>query len=393
MPRFSLVVCHRLVIIVVLTVMDASCGCCYAHLCRCSTFPHITPYYTVKCNGHPGVLVALGSLGCGFMCSSFHEIQTLLTLGIDASRIVFANPWKQESHLRSATASKVTMMAFTDIAELQKIKRYAPAAKLLLHINGAYMPKKAGKRTAVVDHVTSPAVGATLDKVPKLLEEAKRLDLKVVGVCFDVGEICYEDGQFKRALKDAKSVFSLAKATLGNHLRILDIGGGFSDESSGERADKTIAPEERPLHFDELAERLKHLIPKYFSPKVRMFSRPARFFVTSSHLLAVSVIARRVVTTKASASPLDPIVLEPVLGSPSQKPSVMPESSAAGDSKPVASDGYLYYVNDGLYGSFNCMLYDQKKVVPLPVNDPENSNRYACTIFGPTCDGTLRQFV
>lgn len=79
----------------------------------------------------------------------------------------------------------------------------------------------------------------------------------------------------------------------------------------------------------------------------------------------------------------------------------------------------MYYVNDGVYGSFNCILYDHAHVLPtlhkvqkwvhqipvcqmevLPWDQPVTNNllqkpkpderMYPCSIWGPTCDGLDR---
>ena len=55
---------------------------------------------------------------------------------------------------------------------------------------------------------------------------------------------------------------------------------------------------------------------------------------------------------------------------------------------------YVDYINDGLYGAFNCILYDHQLVTPKvlmkggnflfgkTLDEPE----YNCFIWGPTCD-------
>ena len=62
----------------------------------------------------------------------------------------------------------------------------------------------------------------------------------------------------------------------------------------------------------------------------------------------------------------------------------------------------MYYINDGLYGSFNCVLYDHATVacevvhrgtvatsVGTTVTDDGKSagGERACSVWGPTCDG------
>ena len=47
----------------------------------------------------------------------------------------------------------------------------------------------------------------------------------------------------------------------------------------------------------------------------------------------------------------------------------------------------MYYVNDGVYGSFNCLMFDHAIVHPevLCVKD-EETEKFPSSIWGPTCD-------
>lgn len=48
--------------------------------------------------------------------------------------------------------------------------------------------------------------------------------------------------------------------------------------------------------------------------------------------------------------------------------------------------GYMYYVNDGVYGSFNCLVFDHATVVPETVKESSNDALYPSSLWGPTCD-------
>jgi len=47
---------------------------------------------------------------------------------------------------------------------------------------------------------------------------------------------------------------------------------------------------------------------------------------------------------------------------------------------------FLYYVNDGVYQSFNCILFDHYEPKALVLEQKGRTDMYKCTIFGPTCD-------
>uniref|UniRef100_A0A8W8JTZ2 Orn/DAP/Arg decarboxylase 2 C-terminal domain-containing protein n=1 Tax=Magallana gigas TaxID=29159 RepID=A0A8W8JTZ2_MAGGI len=58
------------------------------------------------------------------------------------------------------------------------------------------------------------------------------------------------------------------------------------------------------------------------------------------------------------------------------------------DDDPVDTQGpvMMYYVNDGVYGSFNCLLFDHAKVEVSTLQESDERS-YSSSIWGPTCDG------
>ncbi|KAI9870859.1 MAG: Mitochondrial 2-oxoadipate and 2-oxoglutarate transporter, partial [Watsoniomyces obsoletus] len=62
----------------------------------------VKPFYAVKCNPDKEVLRLLAAMGTGFDCASMAEIDLVLGLGIEPSRIIYAQPCKTKSYLRHA---------------------------------------------------------------------------------------------------------------------------------------------------------------------------------------------------------------------------------------------------------------------------------------------------
>jgi len=51
----------------------------------------------------------------------------------------------------------------------------------------------------------------------------------------------------------------------------------------------------------------------------------------------------------------------------------------------------MYYVNDGVYGSFNCLLYDHAEVeATIPSVCGRGGMMFRSSVWGPTCDGLDR---
>lgn len=69
--------------------------------------PNVHPFYAIKCNPDEGILRVLNSLGVNFDCASREEIALVLSLGVEPSRIIYANPCKMRSHLRCVVAHEL----------------------------------------------------------------------------------------------------------------------------------------------------------------------------------------------------------------------------------------------------------------------------------------------
>jgi ornithine decarboxylase len=119
------------------------------------------------------VVKMLAALGTGFDCASKNEIEQVLNLGVDPSRIIYANPCKQRSFVRYSQKQNVKKMTFDNAEELYKIKALFPDAELVLRI--------------LTDDSNSLCqlglkFGAPLETTGRLLRLAREMDLNVIGV-------------------------------------------------------------------------------------------------------------------------------------------------------------------------------------------------------------------
>ncbi len=290
--------------------------------------PDIKPYYAVKCNPNPLILKTLASLDVNFDCASKNEIASVMNVTDDAKRIIFANPCKMSNQIKYARANDVDLMTFDSDHELYKIKLYHPYSELVMRIR--------------VDDSESVCrfgskFGVEISEVRKLLEIAKALSLNVIGVSFHVGSGCKNPTQFKNAIQDSERCFDIAHE-LGFNFRLLDIGGGFEDNS-----------------FEETCEIIRSSLNE-FKYKTSIIAEPGRFFVSSSHTLVVNIIGKK--------DSVEDVTNEKT---------------------------FTYYLNDGMYGSFNCVHFDHAKPIICPFNERDGV-RYKSKIFGPTCDSMDKIF-
>jgi len=291
--------------------------------------PRVKPFYAVKCNDDLTVLELLAALGTGFDCASKAEMQRVLSLGVEPSRIIYAHPCKPNSHLKAAAKNNIDLMTFDNETELYKVKAVFPQARLVLRIRCD--AEEAQCPLGIKFGVYPEDAGA-------LLATAQALGLNVVGVSFHVGSGCKDPPVFQRAIADARQVFNLA-LEYGFSPYLLDIGGGF--------------PGEEGSSLDELASYINSGLEQHFPEGcgVEIMAEPGRYVVASAFTLATNVVAKREVK----------------------------------DNNELVST--MYYINDGVYSSFNCILYDHQKVDPIALKSNNNLEEYDCSIWGPTCDG------
>lgn len=73
-------------------------------------------------------------LGSNFDVASDGEIMELSSLGVDGSRMIYANPMKTVNGLRACRNAGVGKMTFDSAGEIDKMARECPGATVLLRI-------------------------------------------------------------------------------------------------------------------------------------------------------------------------------------------------------------------------------------------------------------------
>jgi ornithine decarboxylase len=305
---------------------------CNKHIRWLTLMPRVTPHYAVKCNDDINVIKLLAYLGAGFDCASKGEIKKVMDLGVSADRIIYANPCKQASYIRYAQQVGVETMTFDNEQELMKIKQMHPNAKLVLRI-------VTDDSNAVCRF--SMKFGADLNTARRLIEKAREIDLEVVGVSFHCGSGQMTSKAFVDAIQNARTIMNYG-IKLGFNMNLLDIGGGFPGNTGTED------------YFSEIAAAVNRALEEYFPEdgSIRIIAEPGRYYVASAYTLATSVIATREMI-----------------------------DSETNETK------YMYYINDGVYGSFNCVLYDHYVPEPSFLANNESNEQFTSSIWGPTCDG------
>ena len=255
----------------------------------------------------------------------------------DPNKIIFANPCKMSSQIKYARANDVDLMTFDCEEELYKIKLYHPYAKLIL-------------RLAVDDSNSickfNCKFGCKIENIEHLIKLMNVLKLQLVGFSFHVGSGCKSIESYYSAIQTCRNAYDIA---LKNNIKIsiIDIGGGFpgihidNDDVNITTIAKAITKAQDDFFNIEITEN-----------KIQFISEPGRYFVEKSHTLILNVIGKK----------------------------------REFDATKEQDETIIYYLNDGVYGSFNCIYFDHKIPNILPFNERNEQKLYKSKIFGPTCD-------
>src|SRR3954465_15586669 len=92
--------------------------------------PDSRVFYAVKANPAPEVLSLLASLGSCFDCATVSEIEMALNPGATPERTSYGNTIKKERDIARAGALGIRLFAVDCSAEVEKIARAAPGAKV-----------------------------------------------------------------------------------------------------------------------------------------------------------------------------------------------------------------------------------------------------------------------
>lgn len=295
-----------------------------------NALPEVTPYYAIKANPHPRIVKTFIKLGASFDVASAAEMKTVLRLGGQSSKIIFANTIKSRDDIITAKRRHVKLMTFDNEPELYKISSAFPGAHVLLRI-------KVENQGSVVE--LSRKFGADPENAFLLLRKAKSMGLVPTGLSFHVGSQSKNVENYLQALEISANIFDEAKQN-GIPLSIMDIGGGFPIP----HFDNEIG-----INFERMAAEIRKEMKKLFDKKTKFIAEPGRFLVGPSGILVTQVIGRTFRNNKN-----------------------------------------YYYLNDGVYQDFSGMVFDHCK---YEFKTLRRGHKFLSALAGPTCDSfdTLSQ--
>jgi ornithine decarboxylase len=293
--------------------------------------PRIQIYYAVKANPDPAIVRTFYDEGASFDVASMPEFM-IVHENIERlpakerqdwiwDKIIYANPTKPTETLEELNQYK-PLVTFDNFEEIQKIKKHAPGAGLVLRL-------KVPNTGAMVE--LSSKFGASPGEAVDLILAADKAGLVVEGISFHVGSQTTNFENYVQAINLSASVYAEARDRGYAKMNLLDIGGGFPAPY-----DASVKP------FRELAKVINTELDRLFPKDVQILAEPGRFLVATAGIAVSKVIGKAVRDGKTS-----------------------------------------YYINDGVYHTYSGVIFDHCK---YPIKAFKKGPAQISSVFGPTCD-------
>jgi len=284
--------------------------------------PGVDLHYALKPLPHPAVVRTIAAMG-GFMdLATTGEVQLVTRLGIDPERCIHTHPIKRDKDIRNALQAGVRVFVADNPDELRKFKPFRGEAELLLRVSF----RSPG---AVSD--LSRKFGCDPEAALELARLAAKLGITVRGFSFHVGSQAPQSLKHVEAIEACGGLIRQARREKLGRFDVLDIGGGFPIDYTQPMPDigRFCAPIRKAIAG----------LPK----RLRLIAEPGRFISGPSAIGVASVMGR------------------------------------------AEREGHWwYYLDDGLYGSWNGQLYDHAR---YPIESlKQGGELYPSVLAGPTCD-------
>jgi ornithine decarboxylase len=289
-----------------------------------AALPTVELHFAMKALPHPAVVATLNEEGSSFDFSSRGELALVASSGIPANKTINTHPIKQRRDIVESLQYGCRTFVVDNAVEMAKFIDHRDRVSLLLRI---------GFRSAdaVVD--LSKKFGCAIEDAFALLELGRRMGLRICGLSFHVGSQCGSPRAYVEAIQHCSELIEKARVANLTEISVLDIGGGFPVSYA------TEAPSIETF-CASIREALAG-VPK----DIRVAAEPGRYLAAP----AMEGIATVVGKARRGGS-------------------------------------LWYYLDDGVYGSFNGRVYDPAVRYPLRAVCNASGPCHPSVLAGPTCD-------
>ncbi|ABS60539.1 type III PLP-dependent enzyme [Fervidobacterium nodosum] len=230
-------------------------------------------YYAVKSNSHIEIVKFLKDMGSHFDVASRGEIEKLLSIGVEPSRMSFGNTIKKIEDIKFAYEVGIRMFAVDAEMEIEKIALVAPNADIYVRISTNGMEGDA-------DWPLTRKFGTSVNHAIELVRYAKEKGLNPIGLSFHVGSQNYNPENWRTAIREASIVFEEAKQ-FGVEMKMINTGGGMPV-----RYVRDIPS------IKKIAKVINEAVEEYLGNDITVIVEPGRSMVGNAGVMISRVILR-----------------------------------------------------------------------------------------------------
>ncbi len=264
-------------------------------------------------------------------CNGYIDIASIGELALVESadpsmvaRSIYTHPIKKEADIAEAAKSGIKTMVAENAAELRKILKIAPEMQILLRIA---FPNEEARCNL------SERYGADEERFESLYAFAHSIGANVIGCSFHVGSQMQRPNEHIDAIKKCRRIYDWVMDNFGVKFSVLNIGGGFPAKYTNEDMD-----------LADFCEPIREALDEYFDDDTDIWSEPGRCIAANCHLAITQVIG-----------------------------------------KVYKNNRMWYYLDDGVYGTYAGMMYEEIKYDLHPTQ--YNEEEPILSVFaGPSCD-------
>lgn len=227
-------------------------------------------HYSIKANSSAKVLKLFKDSQVSFDAASVYEIDSLIHMGVDKSRIAFGNTIKKAKDIAYAYSKGVRKYTTDSVEDLSHIIDCGLDCQVTLRIvlnspGSAMWP-------------LNKKFGAVLTDAQDIFMLAARSGVKLNGISFHVGSQQLDLDSWEKAVLDAEPFIKCAE-TCGLKITHINLGGGFPAKYIEDSKD-----------IDLYLERLHNNVLLPYSSKFDFLVEPGRGLVGDSGIIVSEVV-------------------------------------------------------------------------------------------------------
>lgn len=191
--------------------------------------------YAMKANSTLGVLQVFAQAGCGFDIVSGGELQRVLAVGANASKVIFSGVGKTRDEMRQAMESGIGCFNVESEAELEVLNEVAQScgrqAPVSIRVNPNVDPKT---HPYISTGLKGNKFGVAHERALATYQRAAALPgLRVVGIDCHIGSQITDEGPYLDAMDRVLDLVDAIEAA-GIVVEHLDFGGGLGIDYNGD---------------------------------------------------------------------------------------------------------------------------------------------------------------